>query len=611
MLKKNLCLVLWLGILNLPLALYVGSAYAPLLSPNTWFVSATFSAAAIGHFFLYFALGSLVLILPLMVIRQRFKKWRLCLAVVFLSLLHIILATDAQVFELYRFHVSYAMLDLFFNAGGEVISLSTDTWIKVGGKVLGCVLYSVLVLFLAILLVLKGFKSRLWVMLALVLYAIANLTHAYASAKQILPIVELQSRLPVYHPLTMNSRLIKMGLVSPEEVTQNKVVFASQGLFDYPKNKLYYFDHAREPYNVLIIAIDTLRYDMINEETMPFTWSLAQKNIVFNNHYSASNATRGGIFGLFYGLPPSYWNVAQSTGVPAAISQAVIERNFAYGIFSSANLYMPEFNATVFANIPNLRLQSQGEGTVERDLDAIKDFKSFLDSLNDQQKFFSFVFLDNVHSYAYPNDFTEHFVPSSTVNHLELNKNTDRTPFFNRYRNSVRYADTNIKRIIDTLDKQGYLQNTIVLITSDHGEEFNDNHDNYWGHNSNFKDIQVKIPLIVLWPGKGHEQIDRLTCAYDISATLLPRVLGVRNPIKDFSIGQDLFDNHERKYVLAGSYLDNAIIERDRIVVIDKLGMLKFKDKNFRPSDNTTRDGYLFEAIKDMSYYFKKDNSTN
>lgn len=608
MFKKNFFLVFWLGILNLPLALYLAHAYAPAYSASTWFVSLTFISASIGHFFLYFTLGALLLVLPLQVITHHIKKWRFVLAALFMALLHIVLATDAKVFELYRFHINYAMLDLFFNAGGEVIQLSTDTWLTIGVQVLGCILYSALALALGILVVNKGLKSRLYVGLALFCYAMANLTHAYSSAKQILPIVELQSRIPIYHPLTMNSRLVKMGLVSPEEVAQKKITLASQGLFDYPKQDLYYFDHAREPYNVLIIAIDSLRQDMLAPETMPFTYELSKRSIVFNNYYSSSNSTRGGIFGLFYGLPPSYWNVAQSTGVPAAVSKAVLDRNFAYGIFSSANLYMPEFNATVFANIPNLRIQSKGNSTVERDLDAINDFNTFLGELKEDQKFFSFVFLDNAHGYAYPEDFPEHFVPSHIVNHLDLNKDTDRTPIFNRYRNAVRYSDTNIERIVALLDEHGYLQNTIVLITADHGEEFNDSGDNYWGHNSNFSDIQIKVPMVVSWPGKAPEQIDRLTCAYDVTATLLPRVLGVRNPIKDFSIGQDFFDPTERKYVIAGSYLENAIIETDRIVVIDKLGMLNFKDKNFRPSNNTTRDGYLLEAIKDMSYYFKKES---
>lgn len=608
MFKKNLCIVLWLGILNLPLALYSAKSYAPNIDTSPWFVSATYGAASFGHYFLYFALVSLLLIFPVFAFKQHIGKWRFIYATVIITLCHVVLATDAKVFELYRFHISYAMIDLFFNAGGEVIELSTDTWISIVFQIAFCAFYSAIMLTLAMFCAYRGIKARIFVILALICYLIANLIHAYSSAKQVFPIVELQNRIPVYYPLTMNSKLVRWGIVDPSKNKETRIEIAAQGIFDYPKEPLYYFDNAREPFNVLLLVVDTLRYDMITEQIMPNTWSFAQDAWVYKNHYSASNSTRGGIFGLFYGIPASYWSLAYSTGTPASISSAVKDRSYAYGIFSSANLYMPEFNSTVFSNVPDLRINSKGNDAIERDLDAIKDFKSFISNLSEDQKFFSFIFLDNVHSYAYPNDFKLRFEPSHAINHLELNKDTDRTPLFNHYKNSVAYADTNIKSILDILTEYGYDQNTIVIITADHGEEFNDTKDNYWGHNSNFTDYQVKIPFIMKWPGKGANVVETLSCAYDVSATILPRVLGVRNPTKDFSIGSDLFDLPERKYVISGSYLDNAVIESERIVILNRFGLLEFKDKNYRDSQDTSRNGNIFDAIKIMSYYLQKED---
>lgn len=607
MFKKNLCITLWLGILNLPLALYSAKAFAPSIDNSPWFVTATYSAASIGHYFLFFTLVSLFLITPVFAFKDRIGKWRFIYATVIITLCHVILATDAQVFELYRFHISYAMLDLFFNAGGQVIELSVDTWISIAFKVAFCIFYSAIALTLAMFCSYRGLKARVFVIFALLAYAIANLVHAYSAAKQVYPIIELQSRIPAYFPLTMNSKLVRWGIVDPSKSVDSRINITMQGIFDYPKEKLYYFDNAREPFNVLLLVVDSLRYDMLNEQTMPNTWEFAQNAWVYNNHYSSSNATRGGIFGMFYGIPPSYWTLSFSTGLPSAISTAVLERSYEYGIFSSANLYMPEFNSTVFSNVPNLRIESKGNNAIDRDLDAINDFKNFIGNLKPEQKFFSFVFLDNVHSYAYPSDFQERFLPSRPINHLELKQDTDRTPYFNRYRNAVAYADQNVKTILDTLSEYGYDQNTIVIITADHGEEFNDTGNNYWGHNSNFTDYQTKIPFIMKWPGKGSNNIDVLSSSYDITATLLPRVLGVRNPVKDYSIGADLFDLPERKYIVASSYLDNAVIEKDRIVVLDRFGLLHFKDKNFNDSQDKTRDGYLFDAIKIMSYYLQKD----
>lgn len=608
MFKKNFFLVLWLGVLNLPLAIYSGLAYAPSFEASPWFVVCTFIFASIGQYFFYFALLSLILIFPVFSFKEKLGKWRFLYATAIISILHIILSTDAHVFELYRFHINYAMLDLFFNAGGEVIEFSTDTWISIALQVVGIIVYSMIVLGIGIFLAAKKIHIKLFIILICLMYVIANLVHAYSSAKQLLPIVELQNRIPLYRPLTMNTLLIKVGLVDPDELNNRKVNLSNKGLFNYPKKELSYFSYAREPYNVVILAVDTLRADMLTQENMPNTFEFSKDAIVFSNHYSSSNSTRGGIFGLFYGLPPSYWQVALTSGIPSALVKAAQDRNYHVNAFTSANLYKPEFNQTVFAGVKDLRLDSVGNNAIERDQDAMKDFSTFLKSLTPDSKFFSFIFLDNVHSYAHPSDVAP-FKPALTeVNHLDLNNKTDPTPVFNLYKNAVYYADMNIKKILDEIQASPFADNTIIIITSDHGEEFNDNKDNYWGHNSNFTDAQSKIPLIIKWPNKRPQVISDLTSAYDISATLLPNVFGVRNRISDYSIGQNLFERQDIKYVLVGSYLENAIIEKDRIVVIDKFGILNFLDKHYRPTSNHERDAYLFDALKSMAYYLQNDN---
>ena len=63
---------------------------------------------------------------------------------------------------------------------------------------------------------------------------------------------------------------------------------------------------------------------------------------------------------------------------------------------------MPEFNQTIFSKVQDLRLDSRGETTLERDENAIKDFEDWLTKLPKDQKFFSFIFLDNVHAAEFP-----------------------------------------------------------------------------------------------------------------------------------------------------------------------------------------------------------------
>ncbi len=598
MLKNRLGFIGFLSLFNLPLCLYYASFFAPNLERSPWYAILTFVLASLGHFCIYFIAGCLVLILlPSLfksVITPLFILW--CTVVV--ALMHLVLAVDAHVFALYRFHVTLAMLDLFFNAGGQVISFSEDMIISIVIELAVIIVYSLIAVGFALLCAIRGCHSRKFILGCILCYVMANGIHAYAFAVSVLPVTEIQNRLPVYKPLTMNSTLVKLGLISQENATAGVVVPASYGMFAYPKNPLEY-DRQKEDLNVLYVLIDSVRGDMLTPEIMPYTYEFLQdKAYVFADHQASSNSTRGGVFGLFYGLPPSYWQVALSSGIPSATVKAVMDSNYRLGVFTSAMLLKPEFNKTVFATVPNLRTGSRGNDIFERDWNCINDFKEFVKEDRDK-RFFAFVFVDNVHSAAFPKDAPRPFEPSwDSVNQLELNADTDPTPYFNCYKNSVHYADTYVKDLMDFLRQEGLLDKTVVVISSDHGEEFNDNKDNYWGHNSNFTKAQMHIPLVIRWPGKSGGTVSRRTTAYDLSATVLPRIFGVSNQVSDYSIGQDLFEGKEQNYYLAGSYLENAIVEKDRIVLIDSMGMLRFLDNNYRPSSNTTRNEYLLDALR-------------
>lgn len=601
---KSLRLISWFAVLNLPLALYYSTFFAPDFNKSSAGVLMTFAAAAIGLFFIYFLLGGLIFLFVPALLKKKWGKGFIFYGVIIALLLQIVLAVDAHVFSLYRFHVNLAMLDLFVNGGGQIISFSTATILSIVLEVVVLLFFSAAAVILAFSFAKKSRKVIYFAVIAISLYLGANLVHAFASAKAVLSITEIANRLPVYKPLTMNSFLIKVGYITEDDIANRKVHVGQSGFFKYPKEKLQYAP-VEKKLNVLWLAIDTLRYDAFTKDIMPNTYAFSENGYVFNDHYSSSNSTRGGIFGLFYGLPPSYWQVALSAGIPAAIVQATRDQNYALGVFTSATVFKPEFHNTVFVGEKNLRPQSDGNNVFERDADAINDFAEFLGKRKaDNKNFFSFIFLDNVHSTAVPEGFKGPFQPAwTTVNHLALKDDTDPTPYFNLYKNSVYYADLNIKKVLDLLKDNGYDENTVVVITSDHGEEFNDNGDNFWGHNSNFTNAQIKIPLIIKWPGKGRGSVDMTTSAYDLTATILPEVFGVTNPISDFSIGQNLFNLKPVNYVLCGSYLENAIVEKDRIVLIDELGMLRFKDKHYNDTDNTARDAYLLDAVRTFSEY--------
>ncbi len=68
-----------------------------------------------------------------------------------------------------------------------------------------------------------------------------------------------------------------------------------------------------------------------------------------------------------------------------------------------------------------------------------------------------------------------------------------------RYAGHVRYVDTFVGRLLDRLRKDGLYQDTLIVVTSDHGESLGE-HGWYFQHGNLAYDEQARVPLIVKWP---------------------------------------------------------------------------------------------------------------
>jgi arylsulfatase A-like enzyme len=89
------------------------------------------------------------------------------------------------------------------------------------------------------------------------------------------------------------------------------------------------------------------------------------------------------------------------------------------------------------------------------------------------------------------------------------------------YVQSLQYLDAQIGRLLDYLDSSGLSENTMVVVVSDHGEEFLDH--GRWGHwESNLYDEILRVPLIIRLPGDpGGRVIKRQVRLIDLMPTIL------------------------------------------------------------------------------------------
>ncbi len=129
------------------------------------------------------------------------------------------------------------------------------------------------------------------------------------------------------------------------------------------------------------------------------------------------------------------------------------------------------------------------------------------------------------------------------------------------YDGEVRAADEAFGSLLDDLDRLGLLEQTAVVLTSDHGEDFLD-HDGL-GHGQTLHEEVLHVPLLVRLPGgvRGGERIERPVQQVDVAPTILD-LAGVA--FGDDVEGRSLLDTIDTNREIA-SHLDHLGVRFDSI----------------------------------------------
>lgn len=560
-----------------------------------------------SHMVTLTALVSLVL-LPFFFVPNRWIS-RIIVATL-ASLILIFLFFDTVVFANYRFHINIAMLDLVLS--GQIVSFSISTWLMVIGAVA-----LVFAVELGILYAIEKreirFPSktgRIFSLSVVVTLLLSHLIHIWAAAHAYQSVTQLKRYLPLFYPMTSNSLMTKYGWIDEEALEKQKLMtMQNQGDFHFPLQPLQ-TEGVENPPNIVFLVIDSWRADTFNAENTPNLWNFAQQGSVFQEHLSTGNATRAGIFGFFYGIPSTYWHSAIDNKTSPVFIDRLQDLGYQLGIFASAKLNNPEFDQTVFLKVPNLREESKGDTTVDRDQNITKEWVDWFAKRDRSKPSFSFLFYDSPHGYEFPKDYPHRYEPMlSEVNYLKLNNNTDPAPLMNRYKTSVHFVDSLAKQILDKLKASGEMENTIVVITGDHGEELNDNKQNYWGHNGNFSDPQVKVPFVMVGkniPKNLSGWNKYFTSHEDVVPTLMQNYLGVENPLQDYSMGVDLLGKPiDRDWLLVSSYSKYAIVTHQDIMEVGSVGQFSYVDKKYQPLKEQPNYELLQQAMEQISRFSK------
>jgi arylsulfatase A-like enzyme len=115
---------------------------------------------------------------------------------------------------------------------------------------------------------------------------------------------------------------------------------------------------------------------------------------------------------------------------------------------------------------------------------------------------------------------------------------TVKEAFVRSYIYEIEFMDTHVGRLLDGLKERGLYDNTLIVFTSDHGEEFCE-HGGWW-HGLSLYDEQIAVPLIIKLPGNAvaGKTNPYLTRHVDLGPTLL-WFAGAEQP--GTMLGQPLF----------------------------------------------------------------------
>ena len=152
-------------------------------------------------------------------------------------------------------------------------------------------------------------------------------------------------------------------------------------------------------------------------------------------------------------------------------------------------------------------------------------------------------------------------------------RGTDRQKLVNRYKNAIHYVDSELERLVTGLQETGAWDNTILVVTSDHGEEFFE--ENSFGHNSNLNEYQMRVPLLMHIPGKGNIDIEKLTSHMDVMQTVLGEIFNTAIEELPFQ-GRNMLSNDSGVVYVAKAHYQRpgayAILDDEQKVVVNLQG---------------------------------------
>jgi arylsulfatase A-like enzyme len=279
-----------------------------------------------------------------------------------------------------------------------------------------------------------------------------------------------------------------------------------------------------QPPSIVLITIDTLRRDHLsfygyNRKTTPGLERLRNELVVFEHAVSTSSWTKPSTASLMTGLYPGehggFANFKVRDDVPM-LAEAFAAAGYQTAAFSGNPLVSERIGLERgFQHFEFMGgLQPKDYADILQILDRARSWLA----ANSASPFFIYIHLMNVHGpYRAPESYKDRFVDGPTVafsfgselwldiaRRRELGRRAEITEAHLRdikgaYDGSIAYTDAALGEFVQELRRDGLLDRSVLVMTSDHGEEFFDR--GSFGHMRTLHTEMIDIPLLIRLPG--------------------------------------------------------------------------------------------------------------
>ncbi len=285
------------------------------------------------------------------------------------------------------------------------------------------------------------------------------------------------------------------------------------------------------PKNIVFLMIDTLRADHLHfsgyeRKTSPNIDKLAAESTRFMNAYSTSPHTPRSIPAMFLSRYASHtvWKGGQYNYpkiLPENLSVfSLLEKNGYETIGISSHFYFQKKQGITrgFTRWDNAGFKSIADSN--NDIASPRTYKKLepvLEELSNSSKPYAlFVHLFEPHA--------------KWIGHDEYDFGEGKTTaekHMNNYDSEIAYVDNYVGKILDKIEKLGMDKDTIVLLTSDHGEGFKEH--GFFYHGQTLYNEVIHIPMIWRVPGWPKHAVSSNVSLVDIAPTILDLV-GLKTP---------------------------------------------------------------------------------